>query len=81
MRQFKKMNQQNQKIILDTIREAAHKLSGLLPDSPRHPKGRNAYAHIPKVISNILGSSYKELDDEHFEAVLLIIKHCEENPF
>jgi hypothetical protein len=75
------MNKQNQKIILEAIRSSASALDGLLPDSSRHPKGRNAYAHIPKVISSTLGSSYKELDDEYFEAVMLIIKHCEENPF
>ena len=81
MRQFKKMTIQNQKIILEAIRESAANLSGMLPDSSRHPKGRNPYAHIPKVIATTLGSSYKELDDEYFEAVMLIIKHCEENPF
>ena len=81
MRQYKTMNLKNKKIILESIREAAHNLSGLLPDSYRHPKGRNPYAHIPKVISSTLGSSYKDLDDEYFEAVMLIIKHCEENPF
>jgi hypothetical protein len=75
------MNKQNQKIILESIREAASNLSGLLPDSSRHPKGRNPYAHIPKVIASTLGSSYKELDDEYFEAVMIIITHCEENPF
>jgi hypothetical protein len=53
----------------------------LLPANPRHPKGRNVYAHIPKVISSTLGSSYKDLDDEYFEAVMIIIKYCEENPF
>jgi hypothetical protein len=53
----------------------------LLPDIAQHPNGRNAYAHIPKVISSTLGSSYKDLDDEYFEAIMMIIKHCEENPF
>jgi hypothetical protein len=81
MKQYKKMNKQNQKIILEAIREAAHSLTGLLPDHPRHPKGRNAYAHIPTVIRATLGSSYKDLDDEYFEAVMLTITHCKENPF
>jgi hypothetical protein len=75
------MTSENQKIILNAIRESASRLSGLLPDIAQHPNGRNAYAHIPKVISSTLGSSYKDLDDEYFEAIMMIIKHCEENPF
>jgi hypothetical protein len=75
------MNKQNQKIILESIREAALDISGLLPEHPRHPKGRNPYAHIPKVIMSTLGSSYKELDDEYFAAVIEIIQYCKENPF
>ena len=77
----KKMNQKNQKVILDAIREAADSLSGLLPDTTRHPKGRNPYAHIPKVIIATLGASYKVLDDEYFDAVMLTIRYCKENPF
>jgi hypothetical protein len=75
------MNKQNQKIILESIREAAASLSGLLPDSHKHPHGRNPYAHIPTVIRATLGLSYKELGDEYFDAVMLTIKHCRENPF
>jgi hypothetical protein len=75
------MNKQNQKIILKTIRETATQIADLLPETPKHPKGRNAYAHIPNVIASILGSSYKDLDDEYFDSVMMIIKHCEENPF
>jgi len=75
------MNKQNQKIILEAIREAADSLTGRLPDSSRHPKGRNAYAHIPKTISSIYGTSYKLLPDDELENVLEIIKHCKENPF
>lgn len=81
MKQFKKMTPKNNKIILETIRETATRLSGLLPDHAKHPKGRNAYAHIPSVITSTLGSSYTELDDEYFDVVMMIIKHCEENPF
>jgi hypothetical protein len=75
------MNKQNQKIILEYIREAALSLSGSLPDSGKHPNGRNPYAHIPTVIRATLGSSYKELGDEYFDAVILTIKYCKENPF
>jgi len=75
------MNKQNQKRILNAIHDAASSLSGSLPDHHKHPKGRNPYAHVPTVIRATLGSSYKELSDEYFDAVILIIKYCKDNPF
>ena len=75
------MNEQNKRVVLDRIREAAKNLEGKLPDSPQHPVGRNPYAHIPKVIKHLCGSSYTELSDEDLPIVLEIIDHCEKNPF
>jgi len=75
------MNVDNKRIILEHIREAAKNLDGKLPDSPRHPKGRNPYAHIPKVIKSLCGMSYTELPDDALELILDIIEHCENNPF
>lgn len=76
------MSPEKQKIIRERIQEAAKNLEGKLPDHPRHPTGRNPYAHIPKVIKDSSGGvSYKELPDEAFETVMLLIKFCEENPF
>jgi len=63
------------------IHEAGKRLEGILPYSPRHPAGRNPYAHIPKVIKSVLGSSYKDLTDDKLSEVLCIIEYCEENPF
>jgi len=72
----------NQQRIRERILEAAEKLRGKLPDHPMHPDGRNPYAHIPKVIKDFsLGKSYKELPDEAFESVMLLIEYCENNPF
>jgi hypothetical protein len=76
------MNEKNNKLILERIRESAKRLEGRLPDRPdRHPKGRNPYVHIPKVIKHLCGQSYTELPDEDFNAVMVIIEHCEKNPF
>ena len=75
------MSPQNQKMIRDAILSVAKNLEGKLPDSSRHPKGRNPYAHIPKVIMSITGSSYKDLTDDHFDIVMEIIDLCERKPF
>lgn len=75
------MTPQNQKMIRDAILAAAKNLEGKLPDSSRHPKGRNPYAHIPKVIMSITGSSYKDLTDDYFDIVMEIIDLCERKPF
>ena len=75
------MNEENRMFIFERIRDAGKNLEGKLPDSARHPAGRNPYAHIPKVIKSLCGSSYKDLSDDHLEIVLEIIDHCEKNPF
>ena len=76
------MNEENNRLILERIRESAKRLEGKLPERlDRHPAGRNPYAHIPKVIKHICGKSYKDLPDEDLDAVLEIISHCEEHPF
>jgi len=75
------MNEDNKKQIRERIQEAGKRLEGKLPEDWRHPNGRNPYAHIPKVIKSVLGYSYTELKDEDLDAVLLVIEHCEKNPF
>jgi len=75
------MNEQNKKLILERIREAAENLKDRLPPSDKHPVGRNPYAHIPKVIKHLCGASYTNLPDEDLPIVIEIIEHCEKNPF
>ena len=41
-------------------------LVGKLPDHPRHPKGRNAHAHVAERVLSSFGCSYKDLPDEKF---------------
>ncbi len=75
------MSPDNQQLIRERIQLAGKVLEGKLPPSPRHPKGRNPYAHIAKVIISTLGTSYKELPDRDYGAVLLVIDYCQQNPF
>ena len=75
------MSPDKQQLIRERIQLAGKALEGKLPPSPRHPKGRNPYAHIAKVIISTLGASYKELADRDYDAVLLVIEYCEQNPF
>jgi hypothetical protein len=75
------MNEENKQIVLDRIRVAAKNLEGKLPPSDKHPHGRNPYAHIPKVIKHLCGMSYTRLPDHDLPGVLMIIEHCEKNPF
>jgi hypothetical protein len=75
------MNKSNRETVREKIQEAAKNLEGKLPQSFKHPQGRNPYAHIPKVIKSIFGKSYKDINDEDLEEVLEVIKYCEKNPF
>jgi len=75
------MNLENRRKVATRIREAADALSGKLPRSARHPKGRNPYAHIPSVIKSIVGESYTTAPDKLFDDILQIIDYCEQNPF
>ena len=52
------MSPDNQEKIRERILEAAKALKGKLPDHPKHPQGRNAYAHIPKVIKDAAGANF-----------------------
>ena len=75
------MNDVNKDTIRKKIAGAAENLKGRLPDSPMHPKGRNPYAHIPKVIKSTFGSSYVDLPDADLDLVLEVIEYCEKYPF
>jgi hypothetical protein len=69
-----------QKLVLEAARLAGDELKGKLPPHPRHPKGRNSYAHIFERIKTKMGKSYKECDDSEAERILNIIEYCVKNP-
>jgi len=75
------VDEERKKQLRQKIQEAGQRLEGRLPPSPRHPRGRNPYAHVAKVIKGILGMSYTEAPDELYDDIVSIIEHCERNPF
>ncbi len=75
------MNRENKQLVRAAIMEAAENLEGKLPESDKHPNGRNPYAHIPKVIKSMTGMSYTDLPDDKLGIALEIIAYCEKNPF
>lgn len=75
------MNEENRKFIKEEIDKAAQEIGNGLPQHPKHPKGRNPYAHIPKVIKSVYGKSYIYIPDDELNNVLEIIKFCKENYF
>ena len=74
------MSPKVQKIILDAARQAGDELKGRLPPHPKHPKGRNSYAHIFERIKSRMGKSYKECDDSDAQKILDIIEYYTNNP-
>jgi len=75
------MEEKGRKRVRKAIDKAAKKLEGRLPQSAKHPKGRNPYAHIPKVIISVFGKSYTELPDTEIDMILEVISYCEKYPF
>jgi len=75
------MTPENKKSLWAYIRKAGDNLDGKLPQSPRHPKGRNPYAHIAKCIKSKYGRSYGELSDDDYDDVVRFIDYLVENPF
>ena len=62
------MNDLEKKEIWNIITNRGDFLKGKLKDDPRHPLGRNSYAHICSLIISKFGCSYKEVNsDKLFE--------------
>lgn len=40
------------------------RLVGVLPENPRHPQGRNSYAHVAGCVRERFGCVYGEIADE-----------------
>ena len=75
------VNQRNRRVIREAIGAAGKSLIGRLPETDRHPDGRNPYAHVSRVIKTLTGKSYIELPDSDLPMVLDIIDRCEKYPF
>ena len=62
------MNDIEKKEVWSLITSRGDFLKGKLKDDPRHPIGRNSYAHICSLIISKFGCSYKEVNsDKLFE--------------
>ena len=75
------MNEDNKKSLWSYIRTAGNNLDGKLPHSPRHPKGRNPYAHIAKCIKSKYGKSYGDLADDYYDDIIEFVDYLVANPF
>ena len=74
------MNDENKKKLWLIIQEAGDYLLDQLPNHPKHPKGRNPYAHVALCIKEKFKNSYRDIPDEKFNEVLKYINHLKENP-
>ena len=75
------MNEANAKEVWAYIRSCGDKLVGKLPESPRHPKGRNPYAHLALCLKNKYGQSYKDIPDENIDEVYAYLDYLVTNPY
>ena len=74
------MNKENASKLWKMIQEAGDYLQGQLPDHPNHPKGRNPYAHVAICVKSKFNQSYKDIDDDKFDAVVQHIEFLKKNP-
>jgi len=75
------VNEVNSKIVWSAIRTAGDSLQGRLPESHRHPKGRNPYAHVALCIKSKYKCSYKEIPDSRINEVIEFIDYLVDNPY
>ena len=74
------MTPENSRKLWKIIQEAGDYLVGQLPDHPKHPKGRNPYAHDAISVKSKFNASYKDIPDEQFDEVTKYIESLKENP-
>ena len=73
------MNDVNKKYLWKLVQSTGDYLINKLPDHPNHPSGRNPYAHVALKVKNNFGSSYKDLPDEKFDAIIDYLKLIKKN--
>ena len=74
------MNKENSKKLWLIIQNAGDALKEKLPNHPKHPKGRNPYAHVAFCVKNKFNASYKDIPDYQFNEVAKFIEFLKENP-
>ena len=73
------MDYEAQCVLVQHVGEAGDLIQPLLPSSPSHPKGRNAYAHIWMCIRNRYGD-YKLLENEMLPELMQYVNWLVANP-
>ena len=74
------MNKENASKLWKIIQEAGDYLQTKLHDHPNHPKGRNPYAHVALCIKNKFNMTYKDIEDDSLNEVLVYIEFLKNNP-
>ena len=74
------MNEENRRKLWLIIQEAGDYLAGQLPNHPKHPRGRNPYAHVAICVKEKFNKSYKDIEDEKFQEVIEYIEYLKKNP-
>jgi len=74
------MNKENTSRLWKIIQEAGDYLQGQLLDHPKHPKGRNSYAHVALCVKEKFKNSYKDIENEKFNEVTNYIEFLKQNP-
>ncbi len=74
------MNKENSIKLWKIIQEAGDYLQNQLPEHANHPKGRNPYAHVALCVKEKFNASYKEIEDEKYDEVLIFIEFLKKNP-
>jgi hypothetical protein len=69
-----KMNEENKTKIKEAVAAAGKDMEGKMPADPRHPAGRNPYAHLWKTIKDAYGKTYSDLPDNLALSVLTLIE-------
>ncbi len=73
------MNEENWNLIVQTVGWGGDILTQTLPYSPRHPHGRNGYAHLWLCIRNRFGDA-KTLPDSQVHDIIQYIEWVVQNP-
>ena len=76
-----KMNEPNRKAVWKAIQTAGELLEGRLPESSRHPHGRNPFAHVALCVKSKFGASYKDFPDEDVLDVIEFLEYLTHNPY
>lgn len=53
---------------------AGDRIKPVLKEDPRHPRGRNPYAHVAGCVRDRFGCSYGELPDERVQEVIVYLE-------